>query len=75
MVISADFEKQKQYFVKKIFALLQYRFIAISLYRNIGCKNCSSDKGLKDILLVSDKVPLVGGVLPLMFANEEEELD
>ncbi len=41
MVNSADFEKQKQYFVKK-----NYRFVAISLYRNIVFKNCSSDKGL-----------------------------
>jgi hypothetical protein len=44
MVISADFEKQKQYFVKKIlllskkiialsqYAFSQYRFIAISQY-------------------------------------------
>ncbi len=31
MVISADFEKQKQYFVKKIIALSQYRFITILL--------------------------------------------
>jgi hypothetical protein len=37
MVISADFEKQKQHFVKKIvfikkiIALLQYRFITILL--------------------------------------------
>jgi hypothetical protein len=43
MVISADFEKQKQYFDKKI---LHYRFIAISLYRNIACQNRSSDEGL-----------------------------
>ncbi len=25
----------------------KYRFIAISLYRNIACKNCSSDEGLR----------------------------
>ncbi len=42
MVISADFEKQKQYFVKKLslcwnIALLQYRFT----------KNYLSDEGLK----------------------------
>jgi hypothetical protein len=36
MVISADFEKQKQYFVKKIIALLQYRFIKILLAK-IAC--------------------------------------
>ncbi len=36
MVLSADFEKQKQYFVKKLL-----------LYRNIACKNCSSAGGLK----------------------------
>jgi hypothetical protein len=43
MVISADFEKQKQYFDKK-----KYRFMAISLYRNIACQNCSTDKGFTD---------------------------
>jgi len=32
MVISADFEKQKQYFFKKGY------FVAILLYRNIACK-------------------------------------
>jgi hypothetical protein len=33
MAISADFEKQKQYFVKK---LSLYRNIALSQYRNIA---------------------------------------
>ncbi len=33
MVILADFQKQKQYFVKKIITLLQYRFIAILLVK------------------------------------------
>jgi hypothetical protein len=53
MVISADFEKQKQYFDKKyclcqkVIALLKYCFIAISLYHNIACKNSSSDEGLR----------------------------
>ncbi len=42
MVISADFEKQKQYFDKK-----NYCFVSISLYCNIACKKCSSDEGLK----------------------------
>jgi hypothetical protein len=41
MGISAHFEKQQQYFVNK-----KYRFVAISLYRKIACKNCSSDEGL-----------------------------
>ncbi len=35
MVILADFEKQKQYFVQKL-----------SQYLNIACKNFSSDEGL-----------------------------
>jgi hypothetical protein len=38
MVISADFENQKQYFDKKYIALSHYRFIAISLYCNIACQ-------------------------------------
>ena len=42
MVISADFEKQNQYFVKK-----NYCFVTISLYRNMACKKCSSDEGLR----------------------------
>jgi hypothetical protein len=46
MVISADFEKQKQYFVKKMLLLSK----KLSLYRNIACKNCSSDEGLKGIV-------------------------
>jgi hypothetical protein len=37
MVISADFEKLKQYFDKKNIALLRYRFNAILLYCNIDC--------------------------------------
>jgi hypothetical protein len=44
MVISADFEKQKKYFVKKKLLLSN----KLSLYHNIACKNCSSDKGLKE---------------------------
>jgi hypothetical protein len=40
MVISADFEKQKQYSVKKVLLLSKkYHFVAISLYRNIAYKN------------------------------------
>jgi hypothetical protein len=50
MVILADFDKQKQYFVKKIIALSQYRFIAISQY----CLQTSvSDEGLNDIKMIS----------------------
>ncbi len=45
MVISADFRKQKQYFVKKS-CFCQKK---LSLYRNIACKNCSSDEGLNVI--------------------------
>jgi hypothetical protein len=45
MVISADFNKQKQYFVK-IIALSQYRFIAISQY---CLQTSSSDEGLTEI--------------------------
>ncbi len=45
MAISADFKKQKQYFVKKISLC---RIIAISLYRNIARQNRSSDEGLKE---------------------------
>ncbi len=51
MVISADFEKQKQYFDKKNIALSHYGFIAISFYRNIACQNCSSDEDLRAIIL------------------------
>ncbi len=53
MIISADFEKQKQYFDKK----LLYRTIALSqyfFYRNIACQNRSSDEGLnvaKELIL------------------------
>jgi hypothetical protein len=49
MVISADFEKQKQYFDKKILLLSKkYCFIniALSLYLNIACKNFSADESL-----------------------------
>ncbi len=46
MVISADFEKQKQYFDKKNIALSHYHFITISFYSNIACQNRSSDEGL-----------------------------
>ncbi len=47
MVISADFEKQKQYFDKKNIALSHYRFITIYFYHNIACQNPSSNEGLK----------------------------
>jgi hypothetical protein len=51
MCNSADFEKQWQYFVKKILLLSQKlslcRFIVLSLYRNIARQNRSSDEGLK----------------------------
>jgi hypothetical protein len=50
MVISADFEKQKQYFDKKNIDLSHYCFIEISLYHNIACQNRSSDEGLNEIL-------------------------
>ncbi len=48
MVISADFEKQKQYFVKKNIAFIKnnYRFVAILLFHDIASKHCTSDKGL-----------------------------
>ncbi len=43
MVISADFEKQKQYFDQENIAssILLYLFIAMA------CENCPSDEGLK----------------------------
>ncbi len=44
MVISADFEKQKQYFDQKNVALLIYCKIALSFYRNFETR--SSDEGL-----------------------------
>ncbi len=44
MVISADFEKQKQYFDPKN-ALSIYFNIALSFYHNIASENRSSDKG------------------------------
>jgi hypothetical protein len=34
---------------KKIIALSQYRFVTISLYRNIARQNRSSDDGLIDV--------------------------
>jgi hypothetical protein len=48
MVISADFEKQKQYFNQKNIALSIYCNIALSFYHNIACENRSSDKGLRE---------------------------
>jgi hypothetical protein len=45
MAISADFKKQKQYFVKKISLCL---IIAISLYHSIARQNRSSDEGLRE---------------------------
>ncbi len=45
MVISADFEKQKQYFDKKIF-LQQYDEILPQLF--IACENHPSDKDLME---------------------------
>jgi hypothetical protein len=39
MVVSADFEKEKQHFDQEN--------IALSFYRNIARQNCSSDEGLK----------------------------
>jgi hypothetical protein len=46
MVVSADFEKPKQYFSKKNIALSKSCNIALSFYRNIACENRLSDKGL-----------------------------
>jgi hypothetical protein len=43
MVISADFEKQKQYFVKK---LSLYHNIALSQYRSIACKQARLTRAL-----------------------------
>jgi hypothetical protein len=47
MVVSADFEKQQQYFDKKNIALSKYCNIALSFYRNIARENCPSDEDLK----------------------------
>jgi hypothetical protein len=71
MVISADFEKQKQYFVKKKLLLSK----KLSLYRNIACKNCSSDEGLRmhfsDIFFTDDDKSTfdIFSMLVSIFAN------
>ncbi len=48
MVISADFEKQKQYFDQENIASL------IMLYLFIACENRPSDDGLKKVFIVYD---------------------
>ncbi len=50
MVISADFEKQKQYFVKKYrknMVLSPYLFMVICFYRNMARENRSCAESLK----------------------------
>jgi hypothetical protein len=47
MVISADFEKQKQYFDQKNIALSIYCNIGLPFYRNIACETRSFDEGLR----------------------------
>jgi hypothetical protein len=55
MVVSADFEKQRQYFDKKIVVLSLYRFIAILLYRNLGRQNCPCEESLLQIIFSISK--------------------
>ncbi len=57
LVISADFEKQKQYFDQKNIALSIYCNIALSFYHNISYENRSSDEGLRG--------PFLKGVNPM----------
>jgi hypothetical protein len=45
LIISADFEKQQQYFEKNI-ALSIYYNIALSFQQNIACENHCSEKGI-----------------------------
>jgi hypothetical protein len=61
MAISADFEKQQQYFGKKYIFLFQYLFIVISFYRNIACENCPFDKSLK--VTISEIIRVEIGIL------------
>jgi hypothetical protein len=63
MVISADFEKQKQYFIKKNIAfvkknmvLLPYLFMVICFYRNMARKNRSCAKSLYVITLLQESI-------------------
>jgi hypothetical protein len=51
MVISADFEKQKQYFEKNIALSMSHYFF----YRSIACENLPSDDGLNEIEVFSFK--------------------
>ncbi len=56
MVISADFEKQKQYFDKKKYCFCQIKYcfinITLSLYRNIAYENRPSDESLRGLNVV-----------------------
>ncbi len=54
MVISTDFEKQKQYFDQKNIALSIYCNIALSFYQYIACENLLSDEGLSKIFFHFD---------------------